>query len=127
MIAAKAWLSRKGSRAMTLTVTAYCPCGLCCNWERKWLLWPVIAGGPLRGAPKKVGYCADGTKAQVSTIAADTSLFPFGTLMYVPGYGWGEVRDVGSDIKGTHIDVYFRTHEEAAAWGVRRLKVTVYK
>jgi hypothetical protein len=34
------------------------------------------------------------------TIAADTKYYPFGTRMYVPGWGWGMVTDRGSAIKG---------------------------
>jgi len=112
---------------VTLKATGYCACGECCNWKRKWFIWPVIKSGFHKGQPKKVGYCADGTKAKYGTIAADISRYPFGTIMYVPGYGWGEVHDVGSSIKGNHIDVFFYSHEEALEWGVKKLKVTVYK
>lgn len=110
-----------------MKVTGYCPCGECCNWKRKWLIWPVVKSGPNKGKPKKIGICADGTKAKVGTIAADLSRYPFGTIMFVPGYGWGEVHDVGSDIKGNHIDVFFDSHKEATGWGVKWLNVTVYK
>ncbi len=34
------------------------------------------------------------------TIAADTDHYPFGTRMYIPGYGWGKVEDRGGAIKG---------------------------
>ncbi len=58
------------------------------------------------------------------TIAADTSHYPFGTRMFVPGYGWGRVEDRGSAIKGPdRIDLFFSSHSEALRWG--RKKVTV--
>lgn len=60
------------------------------------------------------------------TIAADTEYYPFGTRMLVPGYGWGEVEDRGSAIKGPkRIDLYHRSHKEALTWGRRKLTVLV--
>ena len=45
---------------------------------------------------------------QDGTIAADTKYYPFGTRMFVPGYGWGVVQDRGGAIKGrSRIDLYF--------------------
>ncbi len=63
---------------------------------------------------------------QDGTIAADTKHYPFGTRMYVPGYGWGIVADRGSSIKGpTRIDLYYDAHGEALAWGRRKIQVTL--
>lgn len=60
------------------------------------------------------------------TIAADTSYYPFGTRIYVPGYGWGVVADRGSAIKGpTRLDLYFESHQQALAWGRRRVEVII--
>lgn len=60
------------------------------------------------------------------TIAADTKFYPFGTLMYVPGYGWGKVEDRGGAIVGpTRIDLYYRSHAEALNWGRRKLQVKI--
>ena len=60
------------------------------------------------------------------TIAADTKYYPFGTRMYVPGYGWGVVQDRGSAIKGPdRIDLYFESHQDALKWGRRRLQVKI--
>ena len=109
-----------------LKTTGYCPCGECCGWKRNWLFRPVIASGPDRGKPKHVGITASGTRAKPGTIAADRSKFPFGTIMYVPGYGYGRVEDVGSDIKGYHIDLYFRHHSDAMQWGVQKKVVEVW-
>ncbi len=109
-----------------MTVTAYCDCQTCTGWERNWLLRPVVASGPNKGQRKKVGVTAAGTKARRGTIAADTSRYPFGTRMHVPGYGEGTVQDIGSAIKGEHIDVFFKGHKDAQRWGVRELKVTVW-
>jgi hypothetical protein len=60
------------------------------------------------------------------TIAADTDFYPFGTRMYVPGYGWGTVEDRGSAIQGPdRIDLYFNSHHDALVWGRRKINVIV--
>jgi len=60
------------------------------------------------------------------TIAADTSYYPFGTRMFVPGWGWGVVLDRGGAIKGPdRIDLYFESHHDALLWGRRRVKVII--
>jgi len=60
------------------------------------------------------------------TIAADTKYYPFGTRMFIPGWGWGVVLDRGGAIKGPdRIDLYFESHHDALRWGRRRLKVTI--
>jgi len=112
-----------------MEVTAYCDCKKCCEWKRKWgccLLPRVYASGPNKGKRKQVGITADGSMARKGTIAADTRLYPFGTRMYVPGYGWGEVHDRGRAIRGNRIDVFFSSHKKALEWGRQRLKVKVY-
>lgn len=119
---------RRGNpEKIELEVTAYCPCGKCCNWHRNWLLQPVYSSGPLAGQRKRVGVTASGTLAQPGTIAADPAVFPFGTIMYVPGYGYGRVEDTGSHVKGQRIDVFFRRHSQAVRWGRQRLVVTVWR
>lgn len=120
---------RKGYRT-TMIVTAYCPCGKCCNWKRSWLRFgqPVYASGPNKGKPKRVGICADGTKAKKGIIAADTRYYPFGTRMYIPGYGYGTVHDRGGAIKGQNrLDLFFPTHKKALQWGRQKLEVTVFR
>ena len=60
------------------------------------------------------------------TIAADTRYYPFGTRIYVPGYGWGVVEDRGGAIKGpTRLDLYHDSHSTALKWGRRHMKVRI--
>lgn len=60
------------------------------------------------------------------TIAADTKYYPFGTKMYVPGYGWGIVEDKGGAIKGPdRIDLFFDSHEKALQWGRKKVNVLI--
>lgn len=62
------------------------------------------------------------------SVAADTDHFPFGTLIHVPGYGWGVVEDRGGAIKGPRrLDVYFNSHRRALEWGRRRAACTVIR
>lgn len=70
---------------------------------------------------------ASGTKAQIGTVAADTQLLPMGTILYIPGYGWGRVEDRGGAIKGHKLDLFFETHEEALEWGRQQVDVRVWK
>jgi 3D (Asp-Asp-Asp) domain-containing protein len=113
-------------RDVVMEATGYCACGDCCGWRRNWLGRAVIAEGRYRGFPKKVGYTASGTRAHPGTIAADTSRFPFGTILYVPGYGYGRVEDRGADIQGDRIDLYFLNHRTALKWGRVRVRVQVW-
>lgn len=63
-----------------------------------------------------------------STIAADVSLFPLGTILYIPGYGYGVVTDIGSAIKGHKIDLYYETVEEVySEWGKQEVEVFIVR
>ncbi|MDZ5713628.1 3D domain-containing protein [Jeotgalibacillus haloalkalitolerans] len=63
-----------------------------------------------------------------STIAADPKVFPIGTVMFIPGYGYGVVADTGSAIKGNIIDLYFDTVDEVFnEWGKQKVEVYVLK
>ena len=112
-----------------LLVTGYCNCGTCCGWRKKWFFFgrPVYNYGKMKGSSKKVGVTASGRVAAKGTIAADTSVFPFGTKMIIPGYGPGIVQDVGGSVKGSHIDIWFPSHKAATAWGTRKIKVKVMR
>ncbi len=61
-----------------------------------------------------------------STIAADTRIFPIGTILYVPGYGYGVVADTGSAIKGHKIDLYYETVDDVyEQWGKQKIDVYI--
>ncbi|WP_252228890.1 MULTISPECIES: 3D domain-containing protein [unclassified Clostridium] len=60
----------------------------------------------------------------ISTISVDPSIFPYGTILYIEGYGYAVAADSGAAIKGNKIDVYFNSDEECCEWGVRDVKVT---
>ena len=118
--------SGQKSESYIVITTGYCKCGDCCGWKRNWYGRPVLAYGPNKGKPKEVGVTASGTRARVGTIAADTSIFPFGTILKIPGYGYGVVEDRGGDIKGYHFDLYFKSHRDALKWGRKQQRVEVW-
>ena len=110
----------------TVEVTGYCDCQKCCGWVRNWYGRPVYAYGSQRGKPKRVGETASGRIARKGTIAADTDYFPMGTVLYVPGYGYGRVEDRGGAIKGARLDLFYPSHREALAWGRKQVAVQVW-
>ena len=110
----------------TMLTTGYCRCGKCCGWKRTWYGMPVYKSGPLKGKRKQVGVTASGTRAQHGTIAADTRRYPFGTVMYIDGYGYGRVEDRGGGIKGEHIDLFFTSHKAALEWGRKWVQVKIW-
>jgi 3D (Asp-Asp-Asp) domain-containing protein len=117
-------------QTVTVEATGYCPCGICCGWERSWIppFRAVYSSGPNQGEPKRVGVTASGTKAKKGTIAADTRYYPFGTRVYIPGYGYGTVEDRGGAIQGpARLDLFFKNHAQALEWGRRRLRVEVWR
>jgi 3D (Asp-Asp-Asp) domain-containing protein len=99
-------------RTIWMEVTAYCGCKKCCG-------------------PRACGITASGRSTVYNSglfVAADTSLFPFGTQFKIPEYAGGEpveVIDRGSAIKGYHLDVYFSDHDQARAWGRRWIAVAI--
>jgi len=67
-------------------------------------------------------------KNSFSTIAADPAVFPLGTVLWIPGYGYGIVADTGSAIKGNRIDLYFETKDQVyREWGKKTLNVFIVK
>ena len=112
-----------------MEVTGYDNGPTSCGWERDWLGRPVYSYGPMKGKRKQVGITASGTRAKHGTVAADTRHYPFGTILYIPGYGYGRVEDRGGDIKGpARLDLWFPNEKAALQWGRRKnVRVTVWK
>lgn|GEM_PF-1612224 len=78
-------------------------------------------------APYADGFTATGYPAGYGSIAIDPDygMFQFGDVLYVEGYGLGVADDVGSAIKGKHIDVCFNLGElqKANNWGRQNVRV----
>lgn len=92
-------------------ITAYCACVKCCG---KW-----SAEHPSRKGTNYIQKTASGTIPKAGrTIAADTSVLPFGTVVIIDGHEY-IVEDRGSAIRGNSIDIYFDSHTDALNWGVQ--------
>jgi len=95
----------------------------------------VVATGYTSGfesTGKKVGHpqygiTFSGVKVKrdlYSTIAADLDVYPIGTILYIPSYGYGVVADKGSAIQGNKIDLYYHTVADVyAEWGKQEIDV----
>ncbi|MDM5190569.1 3D domain-containing protein [Bacillus sp. DX4.1] len=63
-----------------------------------------------------------------STIAADLRVFPIGTILFIPGYGYGVVADKGGAIKGNRLDLYYeKVRDVYSQWGKKKVNVYVVK
>jgi 3D (Asp-Asp-Asp) domain-containing protein len=63
-----------------------------------------------------------------STVAADLDVFPLGTILFIPEYGFGVVADKGGAIKGNRLDLYYETVKDVYNdWGKRQVDVYVIK
>jgi 3D (Asp-Asp-Asp) domain-containing protein len=61
-----------------------------------------------------------------STVAADLRVFPIGTILFIPGYGYGVVADKGGAIKGNEVDLYYETVDDVYNfWGKKKVEVYV--
>ena len=89
-------------------LTAYCPCPICCGAYSN-MSNPTTASGTTATAGR--------------TIAADTSVLPFGTQVVINGQVY-TVEDRGGAIQGNRIDIFFNSHQEALEFG--RRVATVY-
>lgn len=64
------------------------------------------------------GITATGTQVTAGrTIAVDPSVIPYGTEVYIEGYGWRVAEDCGGAVKGKHIDIAVETHSQALSIG----------
>lgn len=89
----------------SMEVTAYCPNSCGNSW-----------------------HTSLGTPARRGVIAVDPHAIPMGTLLYVPGYGYGRAADQGSHMRGgQRIDICLPTLKQARRWGRRNVCVTVYR
>ncbi|MDP7979286.1 3D domain-containing protein [Bacillus multifaciens] len=86
--------------------------------------------GKTKGHPQ-YGITYSGVKVKrdiYSTIAADLRVFPIGTILFVPGYGYGVVADKGGAIQGDRLDLYYETVRDVYnQWGKKKVNVYVVK
>lgn len=114
---------------------------------KKWIKTPVdiqltfgtsMTGetGPVKYSETFIGNCtayyfgnnahgATGQRCYYGTCAVDPSVIPYGTKLYVEGYGTAIANDCGGAVKGHIIDLYMRSTKECFSWGRRNKKVYV--
>ncbi|MBR3163117.1 MAG: G5 domain-containing protein [Clostridia bacterium] len=85
-------------------ITGYCSCSKCCG--------------------KATGRTASGTVATAGRTVAASAALPYGTKVNINGHTY-TVEDRGGAIKGNKIDIYFSSHAQALAWGVKYLPVEI--
>lgn len=98
-------------------ITAYCPCQQCCGKHAD--------NRPTDKNENEIVYGAAmiPLKEGVS-VAADTSVFPLGTEIFIDGKKY-IVQDRGGAIKGNRIDIYFENHNAAQEFGAQTKKVYI--
>ena len=98
-------------QAVTLEATAYAPL-------------EGVAGGCHDGNPHGP---ATGSTPRHGTIAVNPAIIPYGSAIYVPGYGWGIAADTGGMIRRRTnlIDLWMSTRREALLWGRRRVQAYI--
>ena len=66
------------------------------------------------------GITATGTKITVGrTVAVDPKKIPYGTKIYIEGYGWRIAEDCGPAVQNNQIDILVNTHEQALNLGTK--------
>ena len=107
-----------GIFTMTSTVTAYCPCVVCCGEHS--------AEHPKNIGTDFVQLTASGTiPTESRTIAVDPNVIPIGSYVMI-GNAVYVAEDTGSAIDGSDIDIFIGSHERADEFGTKTLEVTVY-
>lgn len=84
----------------------------------------------------KSGICADnnpnvtsiGSEPRVGIIAVDPRKIPYGSEVYVDGFGWLRAEDTGGALRkyeGIQIDICMDSYEDAMSWGVQYIEVLI--
>lgn len=65
------------------------------------------------------GITSTGTQVTAGrTIAVDPTVIPYGSKVYIEGYGWRTAEDCGGAVKNKQIDIAVETHSDALSMGV---------
>ncbi|MEN3002594.1 MAG: 3D domain-containing protein [Armatimonadota bacterium] len=77
------------------------------------------------GGGTGTGRTASGLPAGYGLVAVDPRIIPFGTVLYIEGYGMAIAADKGRAIRGHRIDLFFHSRRAALQFGRRRVRVHV--
>ena len=72
----------------------------------------------------KNAHGAIGTSCHYGTCAVDPTVIPYGTRLYIEGYGVALANDCGGAVKGNIVDLYMNSTSQCIQWG--RRYVTAY-
>ncbi|WP_144511862.1 3D domain-containing protein [Bacillus sp. FJAT-22090] len=61
----------------------------------------------------------------IKVIAVDPDVIKLGTKVHVEGYGYAVAGDIGANIKGNKIDVFFSSKTDAYKWGRKSVKIKI--
>lgn len=76
--------------------------------------------------PREKLRTATGSKPKEGrTIAVDPKVIPYGSTVYIEGYGYYIAEDTGSAIKGNRIDVFIEDYDKAKQLGRRIANVWI--
>ena len=95
------------------------------DFSRYRKVWVMEATGYSPQDPGVNDITSTGRVLRRGIVAVDPYIIPMGTRLYIMGYGEGIAADVGSAIKGNHIDLAFMKRREALQWGRRRVHVYI--
>jgi|GEM_PF-586200 len=70
-------------------------------------------------------FTSTGLLVRHGIVAVDPNVIPYGTHLYIEGYGYGVAGDTGGAIKGNKVDLAFPTVKECLQYG-RKSNVKVY-
>jgi len=77
------------------------------------------------GSKTASGRIVERNPTGISTVSVDPNVIPFGTILYIEGYGYAVAADMGSALNGNELDLYFDSSSECYNWGRQTVKVTV--
>jgi len=124
-------LSTLNSQPSTLnpqlfTITAYCPCKICCGPHAAGLtLWSKQRTARSGNQTYSTGRTASGKPAVAGVTVAGPRALPFGTRLTIPGVGGRIIQDRLAKRFDSRLDVFFATHAEAKRFGIKKLNVTI--
>nr|MDA3959587.1 3D domain-containing protein [Planctomycetota bacterium] len=103
-----------GTKWVEVKTTGYCPCPICCG----------------KDSDGRTSLNRDVLRFPYG-IAVEPKLIPYRQWLNVPGYGEHMVDDTGGAMRQSakkhtvHLDLRFKTHQQARRWGVRWLWIAI--
>ena len=85
----------------------------------------MVATAYLPSDGNGAGITSTGIRARRGVVAVDPRVIPYGTRVYIPGYGVALAADTGGAIVGNRIDLCMEDYGEAMRFGRRSVKVYI--